>query len=507
MLDTDFHSRPMLFNSIDFLLFFPAVVLLYFAWPQRRRHLWLLAASYFFYACWNLKYAVLLLFSTVATWLTALAVERLRGDGRQRARILLASTYAICIASNLGLLALFKYLDFAIASANAVLGPAGFHFAKPPALDFLLPVGISFYTFQALGYVIDVRRGAIAAERNFLRYALFVSFFPQLLAGPIGRTPNLLPQFRAPTFFNVENVRRGLLSMAYGLFLKVVAADNFAAVVDPVFDNFASASGMRVLVATVLFAFQIYCDFEGYTQMAIGAARVLGFRLRQNFRQPYLATSPRDFWRRWHMSLTTWFRDYLYFTLGGSRRGVWRKRLNVMVVFLVSGLWHGAAWNFVAWGGLNGLLLVAQDATEGLRRRILRAFGVSPASAAWRVAAAVLTFILIDAAWLLFRVPGMSAAWPMARRVIADFNPLYFISGDFIAALGPPRQAVAVVVSLAIVAAADLLRSARPGVAGRILAQPAVVRWTLYLLALALIITLGAYGKGNASPQFIYFQF
>lgn len=495
----------MLFNSIDFLLFFPAVVLLYFLFPLRVRHLWLLAASYFFYMCWNAKYALLLFFSTIATWLTGLLLDGVRKSKLPKRFGDLA--FALCIVSNIGLLCLFKYCDFILANINTLLAVFGCQIAKPESFSFLLPVGISFYTFQALGYAIDVRRGTISAERDFFRYALFVSFFPQLVAGPIERASNLLPQFRQPTRFNVENARRGLLTMAYGLFLKVVAADNIAVVVDFAFNHYQSVGGMRILVATILFAFQIYCDFEGYSQIAIGAARVLGFTLRQNFRMPYLSGSVRDFWRSWHISLTTWFKDYLYIPLGGNRHGTFRKRLNLFLVFLISGLWHGAAWNFVVWGGVNGLLLVAQDATENLRKRILRSLGISSKSLVWRIFAVFATFILIDATWLLFRVPGLSAAWSMAVRVIRDFNPLYFISSDFLSILGPPRQMTAIVFSLIAIFAIDVARLLKPGVSARILAQPPVVRWPFYILVLATILVLGAYGKGNASPQFIYFQF
>ena len=495
----------MLFNSVDFLLFFPPVVLAYFLWPARWRYLWLLAASYFFYGCWNAKYAILLLFSTVATWITGLVLERCRAGRFPRRGA--DAVFALCLVANLGVLGLFKYVDFILLNLNALLAPAGVSLEKPNDLVFLLPVGISFYTFQALGYAIDVRRGTIRAERNFFRYALFVSFFPQLVAGPIERASHLLPQFRRPTFFHVPDVRRGLLAMAYGLFLKVVVADNLAAVANPVFAQGAAAHGMRLLTATVLFAFQIYCDFEGYSQIAIGSARVLGFRIDANFRTPYLAGSVRDFWRRWHVSLTSWFKDYLYIPLGGNRRGRLRKWANLVFVFLVSGLWHGAAWNFVAWGGANGLLLVAQDATEGLRAKIRRLLRIDPASFGWRAFSVFATFALVDATWLLFRAPDLGAAWAIARRIAAQFDPLYFLTSDFAAMFGPPPRGGVVAFALLATAACDLVRARVPDAAGRILRQSAVFRWAFYLLALASLFLLGAYGKNHEPSQFIYFQF
>ena len=349
----------MLFNSIQYLMFFPVVTLLYFVIPKKVRYLWLLASSYFFYMCWNAKYGLLILFSTFVTWLGGIVLDRLNRKGEEGKRIAgrKKAVAAICLLLNLGLLFYFKYTGFAFRTVEKIFGMVNIKLAVP-SFDIVLPVGISFFIFQALGYMIDVYRGegrGIRAEYNFFRYALFVSFFPQLVAGPIERSKNLLLQLREPKAFDSGQARSGLLTMGYGLFLKIVLADRIAAAVDPVFASPDSYAGMELLAATFLFAFQIYCDFQGYTKLAIGSAKVLGIRLNENFDSPYHAISVKDFWRRWHISLTSWFRDYLYIPLGGSRKGTVRKYINTLIVFLCSGLWHGAAWHYVVWGGSRSI--------------------------------------------------------------------------------------------------------------------------------------------------------
>lgn len=336
----------MLFNSIDFLIFLPIVVLIYFLIPDKIKSLWLLIASYYFYMCWNAKYALLLLFSTVITYASGLLIERFkRKYVRYKKYILIFS-----LAANLALLFYFKYINFAFDILRSVF--EGMHIQlNVPKFDIVLPVGISFYIFQALGYTIDVYRDEIYAEKNFLKYALFVSFFPQLVAGPIERSKNLLCQLATPKKFKFEEAREGLLLMLWGFFLKIVLADRIAIFVDTVYGDYTTYAGYYLILATVLFAFQIYCDFAGYSTIAIGVAKILGITLMENFKSPYLSTSVAEFWRNWHISLTSWFKDYLYIPLGGSRKGKFRKYLNKMIVFLLSGLWHGASMSFVVWGG------------------------------------------------------------------------------------------------------------------------------------------------------------
>lgn len=303
--------------------------------------------------CWNAKYVFILLFSTAITYASGLLITRANKCKEEDKRIRIKKIFVgLSFIINLAILFLFKYFDFAIDNANRVLS----HFSMQvinPTFDVILPVGISFYIFQALSYTVDVYREDVKAEKNFLKYALFVSFFPQLVAGPIERSKNLLKQVHEKHYFDAQRVKDGLLLMIWGGFQKIVIADRVAIVVDTIFNKFPQYGGMYIVVATILFAFQIYCDFSGYSTIAIGAAKVMGFQLMENFNAPYLSMSVAEFWRRWHISLSSWFRDYLYIPLGGNRKGKFRKYINLMIVFIISGLWHGAQWSFIAWGALN----------------------------------------------------------------------------------------------------------------------------------------------------------
>ena len=327
----------MLFNSIEFLVFFPIVSGLFFIIPKKFRCLWLLIASYYFYMSWNPKYAVLIAFSTFITYISGILMER--ANTKHGKQAVVAASFII----NLAILGVFKYANFALQPLSAIGAILGLQPIER-RLDLLLPVGISFYTFQALSYTIDVYRGTVKAEKNILQYMLFVSFFPQLVAGPIERSGNLLSQIQRVKEINVwefERVRNGFLLMCWGLFQKLVIADRASVLVNQVYQNYGDYGFLELAIASVLFAFQIYCDFGGYSNIARGAAQVMGFSLMQNFRQPYLAVNIKEFWRRWHVSLTSWFTDYLYIPLGGSRKGAVRKYLNILIVFMVSGLWHG----------------------------------------------------------------------------------------------------------------------------------------------------------------------
>ena len=343
----------MLFNSYEFLIFFPIVTLIYFLIPHKVRYIWLLITSYYFYMCWNVKYALILLLSTFITYISGLLIEEANEIKSKKISIKWKNIFMFfCFIINLLILFLFKYFDFAVENINIILSNLGMKVLKP-SFDVVLPVGISFYIFQALSYTVDVYRKDVQAEKNFFKYALFVSFFPQLVAGPIERSKNLLKQIHERHYFNAQRVKDGLLLMIWGGFQKIVVADRAAIVVDTIFNNFPKYGGMYIIVGALLFAIQIYCDFAGYSTIAIGVAKVMGFELMENFNAPYFSQSVSEFWRRWHISLSSWFRDYLYIPLGGNRKGKLRKYINLMIVFLVSGLWHGAEWSFVVWGALN----------------------------------------------------------------------------------------------------------------------------------------------------------
>jgi D-alanyl-lipoteichoic acid acyltransferase DltB (MBOAT superfamily) len=480
----------MLFNSISFLLFFPTVCLLYFAIPAERvrlRNGLLLVASYWFYMNWEPAYALLLLLSTVATWAAALGMDRQTGDGRpgrSRRRWLVGS-----LVVNLAILFLFKYYNFLTGTLTGALLATGLSVSMP-RFHLLLPVGISFYTFQALGYTIDVYRGNVRAERDLLTYALFVSFFPQLVAGPIERSGRLLPQFRERHRLAYGHVTAGLRMMAWGYFMKLVVADRCGLYVDAVFDNVAMHNGGSCLMASLLFPFQIYGDFAGYSLIAIGTARVLGFRLMENFRSPYLSCSVGEFWHRWHISLSTWFRDYVYIPLGGNRRGRPRQYVNLLVTFTVSGLWHGANWTFLCWGALHGVLLCMERAL-GIGRTRYR--GLS------RLMHWGLTFLLVSMGWVLFRAATLHDALAVYTSILTS--------------LAVPDLSFAMFTEIctASVAIAVLMgREAMEEYAGHrlpsFLPHPMALR-TVRLSAVvacgAAILLFGVLG----GDQFIYFQF
>lgn len=494
----------MLFNSLEFLIFFPIVVLVYFLLPQKGRWLWLLAASYYFYMSWNPQYALLIAASTVATWLSALVMERVGGNRKKRNWALWS-----CIIFNLAILFFFKYYAFAAGNIEALGRLVGLEL-HVPAFDVLLPVGISFYTFQALGYVIDVYRGELPAERNLLRYALFISFFPQLVAGPIERSKNLMHQIHEPHYFDPKRVRDGLLLMGWGFFEKLVLADRIALLVTTVYDNPAAHTGVEIVLATVLFAFQIYCDFAGYSDIAIGAARVMGFTLMKNFKHPYSAVTVSDFWRRWHISLTTWFRDYVYIPLGGSRCAKWKHYRNILITFTVSGLWHGAQWSFVAWGALNGLYQVVGSLTAPFRKGVETRLKWRPDGVLRRWWKRLVTFMLVDFAWLFFRASSFLTGVGMLRQTVANpglaalKRPLAMITVDN---LGMGRKDFAVLlVALAVLAAVDTLRQ-RIDLKAVLDRRNIVVRYAVYYGIIFAILIFGIYGPEFNAASFIYFQF
>lgn len=479
----------MLFNSFNFLIFFPAVVLVYFLVPQKVRYLWLLVTSYYFYMCWNPKYVLLLLFSTLVTFLGGLAIERF-----QAKRTFLSLT----VIANLTVLFAYKYFDFAIDNLNWILGK--FHIqAIEPGFDILLPVGISFYTFQALGYTIDVYRREIYAEKNFFKYALFVSFFPQLVAGPIERSKNLLKQVSEKHTFDYDRMRKGLLIMLWGYFLKLVVADRAAIFVNAVYGDYASYGGVYIVVATLLFAVQIYCDFAGYSTIARGAALVMGFRLMENFEAPYFAKSVAEFWRRWHISLSGWFRDYLYIPLGGNRKGKWRKQLNTMIVFLVSGLWHGASWNYVVWGGLNGLYQVVGMWRQELKKNI--------GGKERHGGSVMLTCVLVDFSWLFFRADSMTDAVAMLKSIFTVRNFHVFTDGGLFRLGLNNYHFLFLLFAILILWITDFFKYKKVDMFEKIENQNVVLRFCVYMSLFCMVVLFGVYGVDYEASQFIYFQF
>lgn len=491
----------MLFNSMDFLLFFPVVVFFYFLIPDPIKHLWLLAASYYFYMSWDAKYGLLILFCTVCTYFCGLLIESSRENRKK--------TYlctAICIVLVFSILAYYKYTGFTLNTLEQILRQLGITW-KAPAVNIILPVGISFFTFQAVSYVIDVYRGDIYAEKNFFRYALFVSFFPQLVAGPIERSKNLLKQLAVPQKFSYENAREGILLMIWGYFLKMVIADRAAIFVDAVYADTIQFQGWYMIVANILFAIQIYCDFSGYSIIAMGAAKVLGIHLMENFQSPYLSESVSEFWRRWHISLTSWFKDYLYIPLGGSRKGAIRKHINKIIVFLVSGLWHGAQWSFVAWGGLNGLYQVLEDLLKPFRNKLVHALHINRDSVVHKLIRITVTNILVTISWVFFRADSIREAFQIIIGMLTVWNPQIFINGAFFS-LGLRRKNFMVLaISIFILFAADYCKKQGIVLRKRIIQQPSWIRWLIFSISISAILLFGIWGPAYNATNFIYFQF
>lgn len=496
----------MLFNSFSFLVFFPAVVLVYFVIPRKARYIWLLLASYYFYMSWNPRYAVLIAASTVITFFSGIAICGVAAGRPALKKWIVAGS----LTANLGILFFFKYFDFMLGIANRALAGFGIQIPDKP-FDILLPVGISFYTFQALSYTMDVYRGKIAAEKNILRYALYVSFFPQLVAGPIERSTSLLPQLRRADsirLWDADRIRDGLFMMLWGYFMKLVIADRMALLVDLIFDRYQAYSGSALLVAAVFFAFQIYCDFGSYSLIAVGSAKVMGFTLMENFNAPYFAASIKEFWRRWHISLSTWFRDYLYIPLGGSRRGRLRTYCNLLLTFLASGLWHGAGMHYVFWGGLHGLYQIIGAVLEPIRNRMAAFLKLDRERGILRFLRCLGTFLLVDIAWIFFRASSLSAGLQICGKIVGDFSLRFFASPAFFT-LGLDRlEMVILAVALVLLLLADLVRY-YSGMQlyewmGR---RPYPFRWGVYLALFAFIYVFGIYGPTYEASQFIYFQF
>ena len=393
----------MTFNSWEFLLFYPIVLLLYFVLPKKCKWPMLLIASYYFYMCYQAELVFLILGTTLISWIASNVIER--SESRALRKLCLTVTLVVC----LGVLFFYKYFNFLAGSVTGIISLLG-GTPSPVVLNLILPVGVSFYTFQTLSYVIDVYRGDIETERNFFFYALFVSFFPQLVAGPIERPGNLIPQLKEPKPWNKTDALKGAKHMIVGFFKKVCVADVLSLYVNEIYNDVSNASAFGVIIATALFAVQIYCDFSGYTDIAIGCARIMGIRLMKNFDHPYTATTIKEFWGRWHISLSSWFKDYLYFPLGGSRCKKPRHLFNLFVVFLVSGLWHGAAWTYVIWGAIHGVYQIVGNLTIKSRNRLLGRMKLSEKSLPVVILRRIGVFILVCFAWLFFRANSMADA-------------------------------------------------------------------------------------------------
>lgn len=478
----------MLFNSFEYLIFLPIVVIFYNLFRGKYKNIFLFLASLTFYSFWNVKYTFLMLLSIFITYLTGIFIENNRSSKNK-----MKVAVFLCFFINLGILFIFKYFNFFVDLA-AKISSKNFNIA----LDLLLPVGISFYTFQALGYTIDVYRKDLRAEKNFIDYALFVSFFPQLVAGPIERSRNLLPQIKNPKKFSYENLVKGLVLFVYGMFLKLVIADRAAIFVNDAFSSYKMHSREFLIIGGFLFTLQIYCDFYSYSIMAKGSAKILGIDLMDNFKEPLLSKSITEFWRRWHISLSTWFKDYLYIPLGGNRLGTFRKCINLLIVFLVSGLWHGAELSFVLWGLIHGICNIFESIFSINKKTksnffmdLFRRLG---------------TLFIVVFAFIYFRAENISQG---NEYILSIFkNPS---SNNLLEEIARGKFGLAnlypLLVGILVLLVFDILKYKKIDLSQAIIKLVLPIRWIIYFAFIFAIIIFGIYGPEFSESAFIYFQF
>jgi alginate O-acetyltransferase complex protein AlgI len=486
----------MLFNSLQFAVFFPVVTLLYFLLPQKARVPLLLAASCVFYMAFVPKYILILAVLILIDFAAGIWIEN--AGGRRRKTFLVVS-----LCANIGMLAFFKYFNFLNGNVAALAHVIGWNYSIE-SLKIILPIGLSFHTFQSMSYTIEVYRGNFKAERSLLHFATFVMFYPQLVAGPIERPQNLLHQFREKHVFNRAQFIEGAQLMLTGLFKKIIIADRAAILVNIVYADPHKFSGAQLLIATWLFAIQIYCDFCGYTEIARGAAKIMGFDLMLNFNHPYLATSIADFWRRWHISLSTWFRDYLYFPLGGNRCSRARNCFNLAVVFVISGLWHGANWTFIIWGALHALFIITYALTATPRKRFTAALPAHGSNImdflGW-----LLTFNLVAVSWIFFRAANLSDAMLIVRKVFAEFVPSPGV--DFHPGLDSFQFSLVLMVIVALLILEFAGRRKHKPMWKIIDEQSRWRRWSAYYAFGVAFIVLLLLNPEHTPQPFIYFQF
>jgi D-alanyl-lipoteichoic acid acyltransferase DltB (MBOAT superfamily) len=477
----------MLFNSFEFLLFFPIVTLLYFLLPYKHRWLWLLSASCFFYAFFKWYYIFILVFTIVIDYFAGIWIHNSKGVKRKWA-------LGLSLAANIGVLGLFKYYYFIIDNFNAAIWKVGIHEQYSPLWQFVLPIGLSFHTFQAMSYTIEVYRDNQKVERNFGIYALYVMFYPQLVAGPIERPQNVLHQFYEKFDFDYERVKSGVRLMLWGFFKKVLIADNLSIFVDKVYGDLPQYQGLPLIVATLFYSLQIFCDFSGYSDIAIGSARVMGIKLMNNFDRPYFSKSISEFWRRWHISLSTWFRDYLYIPLGGNRVSKLRRHFNLFFVFTISGLWHGASWNFVIWGALHGVYLIFGSLTQSIQTKFFGLFGKRIGD----ILENLITVFLVIFAWIFFRAKTFADAKYVIKNIFKDSS--HSIS-QITSIIGLKEL---MILGLGVLILETVHRMQNNYQMGNwIETKPRWFRWSVYYFLIFALLSFGFFGE----VQFIYFQF
>ena len=466
----------MLFNSLEFVLFLIAVVVVYYLIPNNRiRKVFLLVSSYYFYSCWNVAFLTILLFETFLSYTVARCFKEERGSRKDKG--LLIGTIILLLLP----LLVFKYLNFFCGSIGDLLSLSGIMMVVPE-FKWLLPIGISFYTFMSIGYVVDVYQKKIHVEKNLLDYVLFIGFFPQIASGPIGRAQMMLPQFKEKHPFLYKNIADGVKLMLWGFFMKLVVGDRAGIYVDTVFGNYEHHNGVSLMLATFMYTIQIYCDFAGYSLIAIGAGKTMGFELMNNFNRPYFSQTIGEFWRRWHISLSTWFRDYIYFPLGGSRCSQWKIRRNLLITFLVSGLWHGAAYTFLLWGGYHAVIQIFE-------RRFSRKISMTKLGNCLNI---LVTFILVSYGWMIFYAADMHTVYGITKGYFRLGSPYIHQTTLFFFAIG-----------LLLLFVKDWKDEFFPDKHWFLYSECIWIRYMSLVVLATIIVLTGVLGGG----QFIYFKF
>lgn len=491
----------MLFNSFAFAVFFVLVTIVYFLLPHRHRYLWLLAASCYFYMYFKPEYILILALTILIDYYAGIWIEEQYNKKKKKKYLMLS------LIANIGILAIFKYYNFINGNITGLALLFGVN--NPiPYLDIILPIGLSFHTFQAMSYTFEVYRGNQKAERHLGIYSLYVMFYPQLVAGPIERPQNMLHQFHEKQTFKYELFASGMRLMMWGLFKKVVIADRISLITDPIFNNPHSYSATSLVVASILFSFQIFCDFSGYSDIAIGSARVMGFKLMRNFDRPYSAKSVDEFWKKWHISLSTWFKDYLYIPLGGNRVSLPRRYINLILVFLVSGLWHGANWTFIIWGALHSMYIVVGMLTYNIRQQIRSALLLHKVMWLENLTQKIITFSLVTIAWIFFRANTVDDAYYIVNKIpsfLQEFSAITHGWRTFYKNYCITIPLVSIFWTVLYIALLEFVHYYQTKISPEqfFKQQPLFVRWSIYYCFVFCILYFGVFDN----KDFIYFQF
>ena len=477
----------MTLTGLSFYIFLPICIAVYFLIPAKFRYIWLLFSSYYFYCSLDGAFVSLLIISTIITWFCGGAISKISNSNGRRAML------AIGVLFNVLMLVIYKYENFFLELSGSDL-----------RLNLILPVGISFYTFQSLTYIFDIYKGELEPEDNIFKYALFVSFFPLILSGPIERAKHLIPQFSCDAKFDQIRAKEGLSLMLFGYFCKIVIVARMTILTDYVFSDYLNKSGVAILIAVLAYTIQIYCDFAGYSLIAIGMCKIMGLDIIKNFRQPYFATSVADFWRRWHISLSTWFRDYLYIPLGGNRKGTIRKYINIMIVFLVSGLWHGANITFVLWGFLNGIYQVVEDLCKPIKTKLTTLIKLDKKPNLFKSVQVIITFILISFTWIFFRASSIPEALGIISGLFSRFNYVNLFDGTiWNVGLGINNMLFVAVAVIILIIADVLCEKKSCDVSGLLTNVKTPIRWAIYYVLVLMIL----FSMNLNMTEFIYSGF